>query len=181
MIGHTDDYGLEYVPFSLWAPAGKKIATLSQYLARGIGLSKVQPQVQPWICVCHRYFSSVSTLFVRKHFQKNLKIMGKKHFLISPYPFFPATEATLIRADGVTFTHKLQTWRWQLTKTLWRENMCVRFSPRQTLLTIGETVHGPGWLETKYVIEKASKLVSRGAELHQSAPAAGWETSATTY
>lgn len=22
MIGHTDDYGLEYVPFSLWAPAG---------------------------------------------------------------------------------------------------------------------------------------------------------------
>lgn len=51
--------------------------------------------------------------------------------------------------------------------------MCVRFSPRQTLLTIEQTVHRPGRRTTNYVIEKASKLVSHRAELHENAPAAG--------
>lgn len=58
--------------------------------------------------------------------------------------------------------------------------MCVRFPPRQSLLTIESRVRR-GRHIAKYVIEKASKLASRRAELHQRAPTSGWETSGKTY
>lgn len=59
--------------------------------------------------------------------------------------------------------------------------MCVRFPPRQSLLTIESRVHRRGRHTTEYVIEKASKLASRRAELHQRVPTSGWETSGRTY
>lgn len=175
-----------------------------------------------WVFVCHRYFSPVSMLVVKKHFQRTnescecvptthtgnnlrggrndldcisydriewllklnrkIQILNKNvNFSLLLNQFSPSIEVTHIQIDSVTFTPKLQTWCWQLTKTVWRENMCVRFPPSQTPLTIESTAHRRGWRATKYVIEKASKLVSHGAELHQRAPAAGWERSGRTY
>lgn len=96
--------------------------------------------------------------------------------------FSPPIELTLIQADSVTFTPKLQTRRWQLTKKIGdRETCALDFLNRQSLLTIGSRAHRRGRRTTEYVIEKASKLGSRRAELHQRAPTLGWETSGRTY